>query len=136
MSRYQHNDVEPFEDTLPALSDGDLLPERHPESTAGKDLLKGLGVAVGALAVGGLVASDRLGRGREGRFMAGTATIGGIAAFYYRRAHREIPRNVALNENRRAARDTANAAIRRRNADRVARTMLLITPASAPAVRP
>jgi len=130
------HDVEPFEDTLPALSDRDLLPERHPESTAGKDLLKGLGVAVGALAVGGLVASDRLGTGREGRIMAGTAIVGGIVAFYYRRTHREIPRNVALNENRRVARDTANGAIRRRNADRVARTILLITPASAPAVRP
>ena len=68
--------------------------------------------------------------------MAGTATVGGIVAFYYRRTHREIPGNVALNESRRDARDTANAAIRRRNADRVARTILLITPASAPAVRP
>ncbi len=128
--------VEPFEDTLPALTDRELLPERHPESSAGNDLLKGLGVAVCALAVGRLVASDRLGVGREGRIMAGSATVGGIVAFYYRRTHREIPRNVALNENRRAARDTANAAIRRRNADRVARTILLITPASAPAVRP
>jgi len=131
----QH-DVEPLEDTLPALGDRELLPERHPESTAGNDLLKGLGVAVGALAVGSLLTNDRLGTGREGRIMAGAATVGGIAAFSYRRAHRAIPRNVVLNEARRAARDTSNAAIRQRNADRVARTMLLITPASAPAVRP
>src|SRR3989442_11244183 len=99
MSRYQHNDVEPFEDTLPALSDRELLPERHPESTAGKDLLKGLGVAVGALAVGGLVASDRLGTGREGRIMAGTATARGIGSFYSPRPHRAVPPNVALHEN-------------------------------------
>ena len=131
----QH-DVEPLEDTLPALGDGELLPERHPESTAGTDLLKGLGVAVGALAVGSLLANDRLGAGREGRIMAGVATVGGVAAFSYRRAHRAIPRNVALNDVRRAARDAGNAAIRQRNADRIARTLLLITPASAPAVRP
>src|SRR2546422_6681511 len=40
-------------------------PERHAESTAGNDLLKGLGVAVGALAVGGLLGNDRLGTGRR-----------------------------------------------------------------------
>ncbi|PYP37271.1 MAG: hypothetical protein DMD48_11490 [Gemmatimonadetes bacterium] len=131
----QH-DVEPFEDTLPALGIGDVLPERYAESTAGNDLLKGLGVAVGALAVGSLLGNDRLGTGREGPIMAGAAMAGGIAAFSYRRAHRAIPRNVALNDARRAARDAANAVIRLRNADRVARTMLLITPASAPAVRP
>lgn len=131
----QH-DVEPLEDTLPALGDGELLPERHPESTAGTDLLKGLGVAVGALAVGSLLANDRLGTGREGRIMAGVATVGGVAAFSYRRSHRAIPRNVELNDARRAARDAGNAAIRRRNADRIARTLLLVTPASASTVRP
>ena len=68
--------------------------------------------------------------------MAGAATVGGIAAFSYRRAHRAIPANVALNDARRAARDAANSGVRMRNADRVARTMLLITPASAPVVRP
>lgn len=131
----QH-DVEPFEDTLPAMADAELLPERHPEATAGNDLLKGLGVAAGALAVGSLLANDRLGTGHDGRIMAGVATVGGIAAFFYRREHREIPGTVALNTARRAARDAANAAIRSRNADRIARTILLITPASAPAVRP
>jgi hypothetical protein len=131
----QH-DVEPFEDTLPALGTADLLPERHAESTAGNDLLKTLGVAVGALAVGSLLANDRLGTGHEGPIMAGAATVGGIAAFSYRRAHRAIPANVALNDARRVARDAANSSIRMRNADRVARTMLVITPASAPVVRP
>jgi len=130
------HEVEPLEDTLPLLGAGELVPERHAESTAGKDLLKGLGVAVGALAVGSLLGNDRLGTGREGRIMAGAATVGGIAAFSYRHAHRAIPRNVALNDARRAARDTANAAIRRRNEDRVAGTLLLITPVSAPPVRP
>ena len=130
-----HHDVEPLEDTLPVLGAGELLPERHAESTAGNDLLKGLGVAVGALAVGGLLGNDRLGTGREGPIMAGAATVGGIVAFTYRRGHRAIPGNVALNEARRAARDAANAAIRVRNAERVARTMLLITPASASPVR-
>lgn len=131
----QH-DLEPLEDTLPALGTADLLPERHAESTAGNDLLKTLGVAVGALAVGSMLANDRLGTGHEGRIMAGAATVGGIAAFSYRRGHRAIPANVALNDVRRAARDAANSSIRLRNADRVARTMLVITPASAPVVRP
>jgi len=130
------HEVEPLEDTLPVLGAGELLPERHAESTAGRDLLKGLGVAVGALAVGSLLGNDRLGTGGEGRIMAGAATVVGIGAFSYRHAHRAIPWNVALNEARRAARDTANAAIRRRNEDRVAGTLLLITPASAPPVRP
>ncbi len=131
----QH-DVEPLEDTLPVVGAGDLLPERYAESTAGTDLLKTLGVAVGALAVGSLLGNDRLGTGHEGPIMAGAATVGGIAAFSYRRAHRAIPANVALNDARRAVRDAANSAVRMRNADRLARTMLLITPASAPVVRP
>jgi len=130
------HEVEPLEDTLPVLGTAELLPERHTESTAGNDLLKGLGVAAGALAVGSLLANDRLGTGHDGRIMVGVATVGGIAAFFYRREHREIPRNVALNIARRADRDGANAAIRSRNTDRIARTILLITPASAPAVRP
>jgi len=130
------HDVEPLEDTLPALDAGQLLPERHAESVAGNDLLKTLAVAAGALAVGSLLANDQLGRGREGGIMAGAATAGGIAAFYYRRAHREIPANVVLNGARRAARDSANFAIRTRNTDRVARTLLQVTPASAPLVRP
>src|SRR3989442_9589566 len=108
------HDVEPFEDTLPALSDRDLLPERHPESTAGKDLLKGLGVAVGALAVGGLVASDRLGTGREGPIIAGTANPCRIARVSLRLPHPASPRNCALTENRTAAPVTPKAPIRRR----------------------
>jgi hypothetical protein len=131
----QH-EVEPLEDTLPALGAGELLPERHSDATAGNDLLKVLGVGVGALAIGSLFANDRLGTGRDGPIMAGAATVGGIVAFSYRRAHRAIPRNVALNDARRAARDAANSGVRARNADRVARTTLLITPAGAPPVRP
>lgn len=123
-------EVESLEDTLQALGPGELLPERHSESVAGRDLLKGLGVALGALAVGGLLADDRLGTGSEGRVMAGAATATGVAAFFYRRAHRENPQNVARNATRRVARDSANALIRRRNADRIARTLLLITPAT------
>jgi hypothetical protein len=127
------HEMEPLEDTLPAWGPGELLPERHSESVAGLDLLKGLGVAVGALAIGSLLANEQLGTGREGRVMAGAAGAAGIAAFFYRRAHREIPQHVALNATRRAARDAANASIGRRNADRVARTLLLVTPASASA---
>jgi tetratricopeptide (TPR) repeat protein len=123
-------EVESLEDTLQVLGPAELLPERHSESVAGRDLLKGLGVAVGALAVGGLLANDRLGTGSEGGVLAGAATATGVAAFFYRRAHREIPQNVARNATRRAARDSANASIRRRNADRIARTLLLITPAT------
>ena len=129
-------EVESLEDTLPAFGPGELLPERHSESVAGRDLLKGLGVALGALAVGSLVANDRLGTGREGRVMAGAATAGGVAAFFYRRAHRDIPQNVARNATRRAERDSANVSIRRRNADRIARTLLLITPATASVPEP
>jgi len=130
------HEVEALEDTLPALGPDALFPERHAESVAGRDLLTGLGVALGALAVGALLANDQLGTGHEGRVMAGAATATGIVAFFYRRAHRDIPQNVGLNATHRAARDSANAVIGQRNAERIARTLLLITPATASAPKP
>jgi len=53
----------------------------------------------------------------------------GIASFATRRG-RNRPENIAANERRRAERSTANAEIRRRNAERLAQTVLLISPAA------
>lgn len=124
------HEVEPLEDTLPPLAPGELLPERYREATAGLDLVKALGVAAGALAISGALANDRLGAGKEARWVAGAAVGTGLAAFVYRRRHAAAPQNVAANETRRAARRAANDAIRQRNAERLSRTVLLVSPAA------
>ena len=54
---------------------------------------------------------------------------GGIA-FLVRRHQSDIPENIAANAHRRAARLAANEAIARRNAEKLAQTVLLITPAA------
>jgi len=62
--------------------------------------------------------------------VAGAATISGIAGFVARRRHREVPANVAANVQRRARHASDNDEIRRRNAEKVAATVLVITPAA------
>lgn len=124
------HEMEPLEDTLPPLASADLLPERHGDATAGNDLLKGLGVAAGALGLSALLSNDRLGAGSGGRWVAGAAAGVGLGAFLYRRRHLAIPANVAANVPRRLAWRAANDAVRQRNADRGARTILLIAPAA------
>ena len=124
------HEVEPLEDTLPPLAPADLLPERHGDATAGNDLIKGLGVAAGALFLSALLSNDRLGEGNGGRWVAGTAAAAGVGAFLYRRRHLAIPANVAANQPRRLAWRSANDAVRQRNADRLARTILVIAPAA------
>jgi hypothetical protein len=61
--------------------------------------------------------------------MGAAGVAAGVTAFAGRRG-RELPENVAANGRRRTERDATNAAIRRRNADRRAQTVLLITPAA------
>lgn len=124
--------VEPLEDTLPALAARDFLPERRPASAATWDLVKGVGVAAIALAISDGLANGDLGGGmRSGsRTVAGIGIVTGGAAFFMGRRHRELPENIAINARRRAERQAANDAIVRRNTERVARTALVITPAA------
>ena len=121
-----------LEDTLRDLRPNQLLPEHYPPSAATRDLIKGLAVAGGAVLISGAVADGGLGS-RNAAFpatVAATATLTGVIAFVWRRHHPDAPGNVAANARRRQERQLANAAIQRRNAERIAQTILLIAPAS------
>ena len=123
--------VEDLEDTLPDPRAGDLLPETRSPSTAAVDLLKGLAVA-GGVVLAGALASDEL-NGTEASLVAaaaGTATVTGLVAFLRGRRQRAIPANVTANAARRTQRAAANEAIVRRNAQRMAQTVLLVEPAA------
>lgn len=125
---------EALEDTLPALGPSDFLPERHSTAVAGRDLLRGLGMAGAAMLAHLLVADRQLG---GGGVYAGTAAIAGTtagaAAFLARQRNRDIPANVAENARRRDARAQHNVAVAQRNADRIGRTRLVVTPAAGAA---
>jgi hypothetical protein len=126
----QH-DVPTLEDTLPDLAATDLLPERASGSAAAGEIVKGIGVAGGALVISGMVANGALdGAGDRAAVVAGAAAVTGLVAYLVRRRHPEIPSNVAANVRRREERRAANEAIRARNADRVTQTVLIITPAA------
>jgi hypothetical protein len=120
-----------LEDTFPDLGPRQLLPERYPSSVATGDLVKGLGLAAG-VALLAVLADQRLGSGGAGlpAAVAATATVSGVIAFVWRRHHRDAPANGPENTRRRQARHDTNEATRRRNAERIAQTVLLITPAS------
>ncbi|HYT72314.1 MAG TPA: hypothetical protein VEK78_13100 [Gemmatimonadales bacterium] len=126
------HEVRPLEDTLPDLTDRELLPEQLPRSAATGELLKGLAVAASALVIADRLANRELGGGLPAGagIVASTATVAGTAAFLRRRHHRDMPENVAENARRRAERAAANVAIQRRNAEKVAATVLLILPAA------
>ena len=82
--------------------------------------------STGALANGHLGGSLRAGAG----IVAGGAAVTGGIAFLVRRHQSDIPANITANAHRRAARLAANEAIARRNAEKLAQTVLLITPAA------
>jgi hypothetical protein len=119
-----------LEDTVPDLSSSVLLPENYPASAAAGDLLKGLGVAVGALLLANVASDQDLGGAKGMATAVGVAGVAvGVVSFATRRG-RARPENVAANEQRRTERSAANAEIRRRNAERLAQTVLLIAPAT------
>lgn len=119
-----------LEDTLADLGPADLLPEQYRASAATGDLLKGLGIAAGALLFANVASNQDLG-GADG-MAAAVGAVGvtvGVTSFATRRGG-DRPDNIAANERRRAERSAANAEIRRRNAERLAQTVLLISPAA------
>ena len=121
-------EVAPLEDTLPELSGGDLLPERY---TPRADLLKAAGVAAGAFVIRGALANGDLGGG-SGTLpgvVAGAALATGVVALVVHRHGGPIAQNVAANEQHRAVRRAANDSIVRRNADKLAHTVLVVSPA-------
>ncbi len=122
----------PLEDTLASLTAADLLPEQYPSSVATGNLLKGLGVAAGALLIQTIVPSGDLGSGSRllSGAVAGAGALTGVVSFSLRQSHRNIPANIAENARRRAARQTQNAAIAARNAEKLRQARLLIAPAA------
>jgi hypothetical protein len=125
------HDVPSLEDTLPDLAPADLLPERATGSVAAGEIVKGIGVAGGALMISGLLANGALDETRDRAVVvAGAAAVTGLVAYLVRRRHPEIPANVAANTRRREERRAVNEAIRARNAQRIARTVLIVTPAA------
>jgi hypothetical protein len=127
------HDFPALEDTLPAFRADQLLPERLATAAPARDLLKGVGVGAAALLAGAVLADRNVGDG-AGRLAAGAAGVGvasGLAAFIVRSRNRTIAPNVRENDRRRRERAMRNAAIARRNADRLAQTTLVIAPAGA-----
>lgn len=127
------HDFPPLEDTLPAFRSDQLLPERLATAAPMRDFMKGAGVGLAALLAGAVVADRDVGDGAR-KLAAGAAGVGvvsGLAAFIVRSRNRTIAPNVRENDRRRGERAVRNAAIARRNADRLAQTTLVIMPAGA-----
>jgi len=91
-----------------------------------------LAVGVGALAVSSLATNGQLGRG--GRVLAivvgAAAAAAGVRALLNARHERDLPANVEENNRRRALRAATNARIAQRNAEKIARTVLIVAPAA------
>jgi len=121
-----------LEDTLPDLGRAALLPERAKASGAPREILKGVVVAAGALLASRAVVNRELGGGERGgaRLVAGVALVAGAAGYVTLSRRHSLPANIQENLERQAQRRAANAAIRARNADRLAQAVLLISPAA------
>lgn len=119
-----------LEDTLADFGPGDLLPEQYSGSEARGDLLKGLGVAAGALFLAGVASNQDLGSAKGMAAAVGVVGVTVGATRFVTRRSGVRPENSAVNERRRAERAATNAEIRRRNADRLAQTVLVIAPAA------
>src|SRR2546425_5586316 len=120
------HEAPPLEDTLPELAPDQLLPERLYASAGRKDLLKGLGVAVGALVASSVAANSDL--GRDGRVLAiavgGMAGVAGGSGLVKARPESGLPPQGAGNSPRPTARAAAHATIARRQAEEGAPTGL------------
>jgi hypothetical protein len=121
-----------LEDTLPDLHRGVLLAERAGAPGATREVAKGLIIAAGALLASSAVVNRELGGGgRSGaRVVAGLGVLAGTAGFLTLSRRHDIPANIQANLQRQAERRAANQAIQQRNADRLARAVLIVSPAA------
>jgi hypothetical protein len=121
-----------LEDTLPDLGRGALLRERVGSPAALRELAKGAIVAAAAVLVSSAVVNRDLGGGqrRSATVVGGIAVVAGAAGFLTLSRRHDIPANIEANLQRHAERRAANDAIRRRNADRLAQAVLIVTPAA------
>jgi len=120
----------PLEDTLPAIATSDLLPENYPAAAPFRDLIKGATVAVSAIALPMLALNKDVRWAPHAATAAAIGVASAVISFSYRRTHRAIPENVRENTRRQQQRALFNAGVRARNADRLARTIMLICPAT------
>src|SRR5205807_5489450 len=131
------HEIAQLEDTLPDLDRRVLLAERIAAGAARRDVAAGLGVAAAALLIAGAANADLGGSERGGAdVVAATAAVTGVVAFLAHRRQGAIPQNVTANARHRAQRDSTNVAIRGRNADRIAATALLVSPAAGEGAGP
>ena len=126
-------DVAPLEDSVPALTASDLLPERWPRSSAFRQLGKGVAFAAAGLAVSTLGSGKLEGTGRP---LANGIAIAGIAAGVagaWDRVHHPVNRAaVEVNRRRRDALAARNSGIASRNAARLALLRVIVIPIGAP----
>ena len=124
------HDFPTLEDSLPSLRPDELLPERRAASAGRTSLLKGLAVATAALIIPRVAGNSQLREGGNGMStIAATAATGaGVMALVLIRRSPEIPENIARNNQRRAERAAVNAAIAKRNQERLALTKLVLIP--------
>lgn len=128
------HEVEPLEDTLPSLGPEALLPERRSGWVAVGELAKGLVVAGGVLAIAGPLSESDLGSDNgPATLVAGAAALTGVVAMIVRARNPANAENVAANQRRETERQDRNDAIRARNTDRIARTVLVLSPAAGAA---
>ena len=126
---------EPLEDELPPLGPQDTVVASYNPRDPLWDFVKGaaLGVAVGTIASFALddskVAEEDRGPWKAHRLIAGGVGVGaGLLSFSYRRQHLLRPEAVAENAKRRQMWAQFNQDVRQRNAERLAKTKLIIQP--------
>lgn len=126
-------DLPPLEDSLPALTAAELLPERWPRSSAARQLAKGSIFAIGGIAISSLGRQSLAGSGRP---LASGIAVAGITAGVVGAINRwKHPVNVAAveqNTRRRDALAARNAAIAARNAARLAQLRVIVIPSGLP----
>lgn len=121
---------EPLEDTLPSIAASDLLPEKIAPSAPWSDLIKGTALAVSAVALPMVALDNDVKWAPHAGAAAGIGLASGIISFSYRRNHRAIPENIRENARRQQQRALFNNGVRARNQQRLARTIMLICPAT------
>lgn len=121
---------EPLEDTLPSIPRSDLLPEQYPASAPWLDLVKGTSLAASAVAIPLLALDNQVKWVPHAGAAAAIGLVSGVISFSYRRGHRAIPANIRENARREEQRALFNAGVRARNQQRLARTIMLICPAT------
>jgi hypothetical protein len=126
---------EPLEDTLPALVATDTVVASYDPRDPLWDFVKGASLGVAVATIAKLALDDsKIAKTDKGNWNAhwaiasGAGFGAGLFAFSYRRQHLLRPEAVAENAKRRLMRAQFNQDVRARNADRLAKTKLIIQP--------